>query len=70
MYIKFIKRHSIGIKEGVVAKVNPTFGERMLNDGYAEKSTEEEFESFKSKHYGVETKEEKPKKKGKKKVKS
>ncbi len=69
MYIKFIKRHSIGIKEGIVAKVNESFGARMLKDGYAEESNEKEFESFKAKNYGV-TEVEKPKQKSNKKAKS
>lgn len=71
MYIKFIKRHSIGIKKGVVAKVNPKFGEKMVADGYAETSNESAFEDFKKVHYGieevkVEKVEKKPKKKAKK----
>ena len=69
MYIKFIKKHSVGIKEGLVAKVNESFGEKMLNDGYAKKSSEKDFETFKAKHYGTEEKKT-PSKKGKKKVKS
>ena len=69
MYIKFIKRHSIGIREGVVAKVNPSFGERMLEDGYAEASTESEFNEFKKVHYGGEVEAPKKKKTVKKKKK-
>ena len=69
MYIKFIKRHSIGIKEGIVAKVNPSFGERMLKEEYAEASTEEDFNEFKKVHYGGEEKVEKKKKSVKKKKK-
>jgi len=68
MYIKFIKTHSVGIKEGVVAKVNPPFGERMLADGYAVESNENGFDEFKKAHYGGKVPVEKKKKTVKKKL--
>ena len=46
MYIKFIKEHDAGIAKGKIANVIPVVGKGMIKEGYAEESTEKEYNSY------------------------
>lgn len=54
-FIKFTKPHDIGIEKGEIKKVPTKFAERMVKEGYAKESTENEYEKFLKKLKGKRT---------------
>lgn len=48
MFVKFIKEHPAGIKEGRIVETSVTEGKGYIKEKYAEESTKEAFDKFKS----------------------
>jgi len=49
-YVKFIKEHSAGIKEGTITKLDQKRFDKFSEQGYVKEITEKEFEEHKKKN--------------------
>lgn len=46
MYIEFIKPHKAGIEAGRICFVSESFSDKMIDEGYAKKTTKKAYESY------------------------